>query len=119
MKHVADALEEGRRATSEERSRATGVPATSVFRILTYYLKKITFSMRWVFRCLTAEQKQKRLDFATLLKERFDVDQTYISRIVAIHETWITDFEPELKSQSNSPLGKKKKIDELNQRSSK
>ena len=41
MKLVADALEEDRRAICEELSRATGVPAMSVFRILTNYLKKI------------------------------------------------------------------------------
>ena len=49
---------------------------------------------------LTAEQKQKRLIIATLLKERFDVEeQAFLRWIVAIDETWIRDFE--LKSQSN------------------
>ena len=50
----------------------------------------------------TAEQKQKCLDIATLLKERFDVeDQAFLHRIIANDEMWIRDFEPELKSQSN------------------
>ena len=40
VKLVADALEEDCRAACEELSRATGIPATSVFRILTNYLKK-------------------------------------------------------------------------------
>ena len=51
---------------------------------------------------MTAEQKQKRLDIATLLKQRFDVEgQAFLCRIVAIDETWVRDFELELKSQSN------------------
>ena len=40
VKLVADALEEECRATCEEISRATGVPATSVFCILANDLKK-------------------------------------------------------------------------------
>ena len=79
-----------------------GVQATSVFSILTNDLKKREIFARWIPHCLTAEQKQKRLDIATLLKERFYVeDQAFMRRIVAIDETWIRDFEPELKSQSN------------------
>jgi hypothetical protein len=51
---------------------------------------------------LTAEQKQKRLEIATLLKQIFNVEgQAFLFRIVAIDETWVRDFEPELKSQSN------------------
>jgi len=62
---------------------------------------------------LTAEQKEKRLEIATLLKQIFNVeDQSFLYRIVAIDETWVRDFEPELKLQSNewrsptSPLPK-------------
>jgi hypothetical protein len=57
---------------------------------------------RRVSRCLTAEQKQKRLEIATLMKQRFNVEgKVFLYRIVAVDETWVKDFEPELKSQSN------------------
>ena len=63
---------------------------------------------------MTAEQKQKRLEIATLLKQRFNVEgQAFLYRIFAIDETWVRDYEPDLKSQSNewriptSPLPKK------------
>jgi len=50
---------------------------------------------------LAAEQKQKRLEIATLLKQRFKVGgQAFLYQIVAIDETWVRDFEQELKSQS-------------------
>jgi len=51
---------------------------------------------------LTAEQKQKCLKVATLLKQRFNVEgQAFLYRIVAVDKTWVRDFEPELKLQSN------------------
>jgi hypothetical protein len=73
---------------------------------------------------LTVEQKQKRLEIATLLKQRFNVEgQAFLYRIFAIDETWVRDFEPELKSQSNGgevqPPRYPKNFDERNQRSSK
>lgn len=108
VKLVTDVLEEDRRATCEEISEATGIPPTSVFRILTNDLNKRKISARWVPHCLSAEQKQKRLDIATLLKRRFDVEgQAFLYRIVAIDETWVRDFEPELKLQSNEWRGQR------------
>jgi hypothetical protein len=96
---VADFLEVDRRVTCEEISQATGIPPTSVFCILTSDLQKRKICAQRVLHCLTAEQKQKRLDIATLLKQRFDVEgQTLLRRIVAVDETWVRSFEPELKS---------------------
>ena len=102
VKLVADFLAENRRATCEKISQTTGISSTSVFRILTQDLQKRKICARWVPHCLTAEQKQKRLEIATLLKQRFTVEgQAFLYRIVTIDETWARDFEPELKSQSN------------------
>jgi len=51
---------------------------------------------------LTAEQKHKCLEIATLLKQIFNVEsQAFLYQIVAIDETWVRDFELEFKSQSN------------------
>jgi len=51
---------------------------------------------------LTAKQKQKRLENGTLLKQSFNVEgQAFLYQIVAIYETWVRVFEPDLKSQSN------------------
>ena len=80
VKLVADALEEDRGATCEELPRATGVPATSVFRILINDLKKRKISTPWAPHGLTTEQKQKHLDIVTLLKEIFNVgDQAFFT----------------------------------------
>jgi hypothetical protein len=84
-----------RRAMCEKISQATRISPTSVFRILTNNLQKRKICARWVPHCLTAEQKQKRLEIATLLKERFNVEgQAFLYRIVTIDETWVRDFKP-------------------------
>jgi len=99
---MADCLAGDRRATCKEVSQAIGISQTSAFRILTKDLQKRKICARWVPHCLTADQKQKHLETATLLKQRFNIEgQAFLYRIVAIDETWIKDFEPELKSQSN------------------
>jgi hypothetical protein len=102
VKLVTDVLAQDCRATCEEISQAIGISPTSVFCILTSDLQKRKICARWVPHCLTAEQKQKCLKTATLLKQRFNVEgQAFLYRIVAIDKTWVTDFELELQSQSN------------------
>jgi len=72
VKLVADLLPQDRRATCEEIhvSQATWF-SPSVFLILTKGLEMRKICARWIPRCLTAEQKQKRLEIATSLKQRF------------------------------------------------
>ena len=95
VKLVEDFLAQDRRETCEEISQATGISPASLFRILTRICRKKKL-------CPMAEQKQKRLEIAALLKQRFNVEvQAFLYRTVAIDETWVRDFEPELKSQSN------------------
>jgi uncharacterized protein YeaC (DUF1315 family) len=65
-------------------------------------LQKRKICIRWAPHCLTAEQKQKCLEIAALLKQRFNVEsQALLERNVAIDNTWVRDIEPELKSQPN------------------
>jgi hypothetical protein len=123
VKLVVDFLAQVCRATCEELSQATGISPTSIFPFLTKYFQKRKISARCVPHCFTAEQKQKRLEIATLLKQRFNVEgQAFLYRFVAIDETWVRDFEPELKSHSNKwrspPSPRPTKSDERKQNSS-
>ena len=74
VKLVVDFLAEDRRATCEELSQGTGISPTTVFHVLTNYLQKRKICARWVPHFLTGEQKQKCLQIATLLKQRFNVE---------------------------------------------
>ena len=50
---------------------------------------------------LTSDQAERRLEVAIHLFSRFDSEgQDFLSRIVAIDETWVRSYEPELKRQS-------------------
>ena len=90
VKLVAYFLVQDRRATCEDVSQATRISPTSVFWVLTKDLQKRKISARWVLHCFTAEQKQKRLEIATLLKQRLNVKgQAFLYRIVANDEKWI------------------------------
>ena len=85
LKLVVDFLVQDCQATCEEISQATETSPTSVFCILTNDLQKRKICARWVRHCLTAEQKQKCLEIATLLKQRFDIEgQAFLYQIVTI-----------------------------------
>ncbi|KAL1132425.1 hypothetical protein AAG570_010380 [Ranatra chinensis] len=102
VKLVADFIGEDRRVTCDEISYCTGISPTSVYRILTEVLHKRKVCSCWVPDCLTAEQKKKRLDIATCLKTRFDIEgEAFLFRIIVIDELCIRNFEPESKLQSN------------------
>jgi len=87
-------------------------------------LKKKKICARWVSHALSDEEKQKRLDAATLLKRWFVAEgMDFLQQIIAINETWLRDFESELKSQSKNGgvhnLRDPKNFDAHNQKSSK
>ena len=73
----------------------------SVHTILRNHLKMRKVSARWVPHRLTSDQAERRLEVATHLLSRFDSEgQDFLSRTVAIDETWVRSYEPELKRQS-------------------
>lgn len=50
---------------------------------------------------MTSEQAERRLNIATNHLSRFSKEgRDFLSRIVAIDETWVRSYEPELKRQS-------------------
>jgi len=70
-------------------------------------LKKTKICARWVPHCLTPEQRERRVAVATQLLDRFEREgEDFLKRIVAIDESWVRDFEPELKSQTMQWKGK-------------
>ena len=56
---------------------------------------------RWVPHFLTCDQMQERVRLAEEHINRHEKEgETFLNRIVAIDETWLHSYEPELKSQS-------------------
>ena len=88
--------------TCEELAREVGVSRGSAHTILTSDLNMRRIAARWVPHCLSDDQKTDRMDIAkTLLKKYIKEGESFLNRIVAIDETWIHSYEPELKRQSS------------------
>ena len=70
-------------------------------------LYKRRISARWVPHDLGEEQKCRRVEIAQQFLHRFrEKGNVFLQKVVAIDETWIRDFEPEMKSQSSEWRGK-------------
>lgn len=99
---VRQILETDRRLTCDEVAREVGISHGSVYTILTGKLNMRRVAARWVPHALTDEQKQARVDIAKRLHKRYENEgENFINRIIAIDETWIRSYEPELKRQSS------------------
>ncbi len=95
--------EEGERKKSKLRS-------SNLLRILTDVLQKRKILARWVPHFLSTGQKADRMRIAQDLFMRFrNEGELFLKCIITIDETWIRDFQPELKSQSNVWAGKREK----------
>jgi len=93
--------------TCEEIAHSAGISRASAYRILTEHLHKRRIAAWWVPHDLSEEQKCRRLEIAQQLLHRFrEEGNEFLQKVVAIDETWIRDFEPELKSQSSEWRGK-------------
>ena len=92
--------------TCEEIAHCAGISRASAHRILTERLHKHQIAARWVLHDLSEEQKCRRVEIAQLLRRFREEGNKFLQKVVATDETWIRDFEPELKSQSSEWRGK-------------
>jgi len=57
--------------------------------------------MKWVPKCLNADQKRQQCQSSEQLLEFFRRDSNYfLSRLVTMDETWLYHYDPETKQQS-------------------
>jgi len=99
---VSTLLEEDRCKSREENVHEANMSTTSVFRIMTQTFQKRKVAAKWILHQLSKEQKAARKRVTGELPRRYEAEgEQFLNRIVAIDETWIRDFEPQLKSQSS------------------
>lgn len=99
---VKGILEIDRRWTCEELEELTGIPSSSVHRILTDDLGLQKITARWVPHHLDEVQKDRRRTVARQLLQRFRMEgEKFLQRIVTLDETWACSYEPNLKSQNS------------------
>ena len=97
---VKKLIDEKRNSTLQELEQASGIPATSVFRILHDQLGARKIASRWIPHLLTPEQKEQRVEWCHFMLEKFDRGRSKcVYDIVTGDETWICCYEPESKRQ--------------------
>ena len=106
VEKVKDLLDEDKRFTCEEIAERIGIGHNSVHHILTAILGKRKIVARWVPHHLSDDQKTCRMTISAQHLARFRREgDLFLKRIVAIDESWMRDYEPELKSQSSEWKG--------------
>jgi len=97
---VRDLMANDRRWTCTEIAENLDLSKSSVHRILTDHLGMRKLSARWVPHNLTSDQKANRVRISRQLLRRHQQEEDFLDRVVAIDETWVRSYEPELKRQS-------------------
>ena len=102
VENVAKLLNDDRRYSCDEIAHELDISHRSVHRNLTERLQMRKIADRWVPHMLSESEKHQHVNIARKLLKRYGEDgDEMLQRIVAIDETWIRSFEPELKRQSS------------------
>ena len=100
VEKVAKLLNDDRRYTCTEIAHQLDISHGSAPSILTEPLKMRKVAARWVPHMLSDSEKHHRVKISGSLLHRYGEEgDEMLQRIVAIDETWIRSFEPELKRQ--------------------
>ena len=90
------------RYTCDEIAHELNISHGSVHRILMEHLQMRKIAARWVPQMLLESEKHQHVNIARKLLKRYGEDgDEMLQRNVAIDETWIQSFEPELKHQGS------------------
>lgn len=107
VSRVKDAVSEDNRRTCGELEELLGIPHSTVHRILTESLGMQKLFAKWVPHLLTEDQMKERLTMSCgHLRRAQQEGERFLSRIVTGDETWVYEWDPELKRQSAQWLPK-------------
>ena len=99
VENVAKLLNDDRIYSCDEIAHELDINHGSVHRILTECLQMRKIAARWVPHMLAESEKHQRVNIARKLLKRYGEDgDEMLQRIVAIDETWIQSFIPEIKA---------------------
>ena len=94
-------LDEDRCATVRELEERSGIPKSSIHRIIQDQLEMTRMVDRWVPKLLSDKQKRKRERFSRDLLKSWRSKKIFLDRIVTGNETWFHYYEPKTKFQSS------------------
>ena len=102
VENVAKLLSDDRRYSFNEIAHEFDISHWPVHRILTEHLQMRKIAAQWVPHMLLESEKHQCVNIARKLVKRYGEDgNEMLQQIIAIDETWIQSFEPELKRQSS------------------
>ena len=101
VEKIDELVHEDRLRTIEELVELSGLTWSLIQRILTEDLKMRRVAAKLVPRLLTADQKECRLGACRELKEQFEEDPEFFSKIITGDESWCYGYDPETKQQSS------------------
>jgi [histone H3]-lysine36 N-dimethyltransferase SETMAR len=98
---VKAVIDENRKSTLFQISTQTGIPMTTVSRILKEQLRVTKLCCRWVPHKLTEEQMHLRVDWCHKMLMKFRIGSSKLVFSIATgDESWIYQYDPETKQQS-------------------
>jgi len=91
---------EDRRISAKSIAQRLGISRERVGSIIHEDLDMRKLSAKWVPKCLNADQKRQRCQSSEQILELFRCDPNdFLSRLVAMDETWLCHYDPETKQQ--------------------
>lgn len=101
VKKIHEIILEDRRQTIEEVTERSGVTWSSIQRILSEDLGMRRVAAKFASRLLTEQQKQGWVESCSSLKEEFQNDPNFFSKVITGDESWCYGYDPETKQQSS------------------
>jgi len=89
-----------RRLSVRMITEETGLNKNAVHRILTDHLHMRKICAKLVPKKLSVEQKANRLEICQDLLGRLEIEPNFLHKIVTGDESWVFDYDPETKRQS-------------------
>ncbi len=103
---VKNMLAEDRKLTLDSMAHLSGLKRYNIHRILKLDLGLMRKAAKYVPHMLTGPQEHQRFEVATLMLQRAHRDPTFLSTVITMDESWMYQYDPELKCNSSEWLPK-------------
>jgi len=98
---IHELILEDHRILAKSIAEQLGISREWVGSIIHKDLDMCKLSVKWVLKCLNADQKRQRCQSSEELLEFFRRDPNdFLLRLVTIDKTWLYHYDPETKQQS-------------------
>jgi len=94
---IQELVRQDRRRTIHDIAEEAGIGYGTCQRILTEELGMHRVAAKFVPRILTADQKQRRVNVCTELRQLVSDNETFLSRVIIGDESWVNGYDPETK----------------------